>query len=114
MSQAVKIDSDTNNQAGLEFVDGAAELAKTLNDRDEILMAIADAYATRRLFDDALAMADEIGDTYARDTAIANVAVHAVGSEPDIDPLALIESIEDLGSQNLALEQISVRYAQEN
>jgi len=110
----VKVDSDANNQAGLEFVDGAAAIGKSLDDRDEILMAVADAYANLGLIDDALAVADEISDSYSRDTAIGNVAVNVVASGPDVDPISLVDSIEDIGNQNLALAQISIRYAEQN
>jgi len=105
---------EEHNQSGLEFVDAAAEIARSLVDRDEIMVAVAADYATLGLLDDALRATDEIGDPYSRDTAIANIAVNWVTNKPDTDPLSLIDSIEDLGNQNLALEHISVKYAEQN
>jgi hypothetical protein len=103
-----------HNPPGLEFVDAAFAIGKPLGDRDDIMMAVAGNYATLGLLDDALAAADEMADSYLRDTAIANIANNSVASAPEADPLSLIESIDDPVAQNLALEQLAVKFAEHN
>src|ERR1051326_6050067 len=101
---------------GLQFLDAAVEIANSLEtrERDEIMIAAAANYATCGLLDDAIRSADEISDSYLRDTAIAQIAVNTIAAEPDADLLSLVESIEDPGVHNLALEQVSAKYAEHN
>lgn len=107
---------EESNLPGLEFIDTAVAIANSLEtgQRDEIMSAAAVNYSSLGLLDDAIKSADEISDSYLRDTALTQIAVNAVAHEPDGDLLSLIESIEDPGNQNLALEEIAVKYAEQN
>jgi tetratricopeptide (TPR) repeat protein len=109
-----QVNSNEHNQAGLEFVDIAFAIGNSLDghERDEILPAVAVSYAKLSLLDDAIKAAEEISDSYSRDTTITQIAVSAIGCDPDADVLSIIESIEDPGVHNLALEQLSVAYAE--
>src|SRR5215467_10190812 len=105
---------DEHKLPGVQFIDAAVKIANSLEtrERDEIAAAAAVNYAALGLLDDALASVREISDSYLADTAIVQTAVNVVASEPETDALSLVESIEDPGIQNLALEQISVKYAE--
>jgi tetratricopeptide (TPR) repeat protein len=107
---------DDQNLPGLQLIDAAVEIASFLEtrERDQIAVVAAANYAAIGLLDDAIRSAEEISDSYLRDTAIARMAVNVIEREPETDVLSLVESIEDPGIQNLALGQLSVRYAELN
>jgi hypothetical protein len=106
---------DESNLPGVEFVDAAIGLAKSLptGASDEIMSAAAVNYSRLGLLDDAIKSAEEISDSYFRDTAITQIACNTVPHEPDADLLSLVDSIDDPGNQNLAVEEIAVRYAEQ-
>ena len=101
---------------GIQLIDTAVEIASSLEtrERDEIAVEAAANYATFGLLDDAIRSAEGISDSYLRDTAVASIAVNVIECEPETDVLSLVESIEDPGIQNLAREQLSVKYAELN
>lgn len=105
---------DDQNLPGIQLIDVAVEIARSLetSECDKIAAAAAVNYASLGLLDDALASVREISDSYSVDTAIAQTAVNVTASEPESEVLSLVDSIEDPGIQNLALEQVSVRYAE--
>lgn len=106
---------DEQNLPGVEFIDAAVAIANSLptRERDEIMSAAAIRYSALGLLDDALKSADDISDSYTRDTALTQVGVNTVSAAPDSDPLTVIDSIDDPGNQNLALEEIAVKYAEQ-
>src|SRR5436190_1385413 len=107
---------DESNLPGVEFLDAAVGLAKSLQTGacDEIMTAAAVNYSSLGLLDDAIQSAEDISDSYLRDTAITQIAVNTVSHQPDADLLSLVESIDDPGNQNLALEEIAVKYGEQN
>ena len=110
------MDSDDQNLPGIQLIDAAVEIASFLEtrERNEIAVEAAANYATFGLLDDAIRSAEGISDSYLRDTAVARMAVNVIECEPETAVLSLVESIEDPGIQNLALEQVSVKYAEVN
>jgi hypothetical protein len=77
-----------------------------------MMMAVADKYAALCLLDDAMRTTEEISDSYLRGTAISQVAAKTITCEPDADVFSLIDEIEDPGVYNVALEQLSIKYAE--
>ena len=115
-SYSLTMNPDESNLPGVEFLDAAVGLAKSLQTGacDEIMSAAAVNYSSLGLLDDAIQSAEDISDSYLRDTAISQIAVNTVSHQPDADLLSLVESIDDPGNQNLALEEIAVKYAEQN
>jgi tetratricopeptide (TPR) repeat protein len=108
------VNSNEHNQPGLEFVDIAFAIGNSLDghERDDIMLPVAVNYAKLCLLDDAIKAAEEISDSYLRDTAITQIGVNAIGCDAETDVLSILEAIEDPGVHNLALEQISLTYAE--
>src|SRR5262245_46031264 len=108
------MNDNDHNQTALQFIDAAFGIGKSIegSGRDEMMMACADKYAALCLLDDAMRTTEEVSDSYSRDTAISQVAVNTIACDPETDVLSLLEAIEDPGVYNVALEQLTVEYAE--
>lgn len=101
--------------SGNSFLDCAVEIANSiegLEGRSEILSLIAVKYAGAGQLDVAVDLAETINDSYLRDHALAGVSARCieVGAADYADKLSA--TIEDDTAYALAIEQMSLAYAE--
>src|SRR5947209_18212926 len=106
------IEDNLSDESFLASAARVAETIETQEDYSEILSLIAVRCAGLGLLDAAIQLAESVNDPYIRDQSLASVATECVARGENIYADELLGMIEDSGLYAVAMEQLSVEYAE--